>query len=119
MEVIKSFDDLLHLPYFVGSEAGPEGIELAAFGVEKGTPWVKYALDYYSDRNFLLENGELSMTPMPALMGDWIRKKYEWTPISSPEGFNPDPSKFCIFPQDWFGARPMDEKGGMRYFNNG
>ena len=37
VEVIKSFDELLNLPYFVGAEAGPEGVELAAFGAEKGS----------------------------------------------------------------------------------
>ena len=116
VEVIRPFDDLLDLPYFVGSEAGPEGIELAAFGAEKGSEWVKYALDYYADRDFILDNGEMSMTPMPSLMGDRIREKYQWTPIGGISEFDRDPSKFCVFPQDWFGARPFDGKGGMRYY---
>ncbi|MBO4844113.1 MAG: glycosyl transferase [Bacteroidales bacterium] len=119
VEVIKSFDDVLHLPYFAGIEAGPDGVELAAFGAEKGTPWVKYALDYYEGRNFILDNGEMSMTPMPPLMGERLREKYEWTLIGSPAEFDADPAKFCLFPQDWFGARPLEEKGGMRYFVTG
>lgn len=41
VEVIKRFDDLLHLPYFVGEEATGDRVEVAAFGAEKGTLWVK------------------------------------------------------------------------------
>ena len=73
VEVLKSFDDLLHLPYFAGTEVGPDGIEMAAFGAEKGTGWVKFMLDYYQDRNYILENGEKNMEPMPPVMGNLIR----------------------------------------------
>ena len=37
VEVLKSFDDVLELPYFVCQEVDSNSIELAAFGAEKGT----------------------------------------------------------------------------------
>ena len=116
VEVIKSFDDLLHLPYFVGTEVGPDGIEMAAFGAEKGTGWVKFMLDYYENRNYVLENGKNTMVPMPPLMGNLIRKHYYWTIIQKPEEFDPDPSRFCVLPVYWFCAHPNDRVHGGFYY---
>ena len=116
VEVIKSFDDLLHLPYFTGTEVGPDGIEMAAFGAEKGTGWVKFMLGYYENRNYILENGEKYMEPMPPVMGNLIRKHYYWTIIQSPEEFDPDPSRFCILPVYWFCAHPRDRVHGRFYY---
>lgn len=116
VEVLKSFDDLLHFPYFAGIEARPDGIEMAAFGAEKGTDWVKYMLDYYKDRNFVLEDGHLDTVAMPEIMGKRIRKKYYWTLIDTPDEFDPDPSRFCLFPRDWFCAHPRDPEFGLRYY---
>ena len=39
VEVLKSFNDLLHLPYFICKENSPQGIEAAIIGAEKNTPW--------------------------------------------------------------------------------
>lgn len=50
VEVIKSFDDLLHLPYFVGKEQAG-GFEAATMGFEKGHPFFKHMLDYYDGRH--------------------------------------------------------------------
>ena len=115
VEVIKPFDDLLHLPYFVGVEAVPDGIELAAFGAEKGTQWVKDCMDYYPGRNFIGENGEMSLTPMPYIMGSLIRGHYAWTPVKSIAEFDPDPSRFCIFPQDRFNVHHYDDDQNLLY----
>ncbi|MBR5054489.1 MAG: glycosyl transferase [Bacteroidales bacterium] len=116
VEVLKSFDDLLHLPYFAGTEVGPDGIEMAAFGAEKGTGWVKFMLDYYQDRNYILENGEKNMEPMPPVMGNLIRKHYYWTIIQTPDEFDPDPTRFCILPVYWFCAHPRDLVHGGFYY---
>ena len=116
VEVIRSFDEFLHLPYFVCSEAVPTSVELAAFGAEKGVPWVKDAMDYYKDKKFIQADGEKSMTPMPYLMGEMIRQKYQWTPIENISQFDPDPAKFCILPLEWFGAHPCDSVNGSRYY---
>ncbi|MBQ2104080.1 MAG: hypothetical protein II478_02785, partial [Bacteroidales bacterium] len=100
---------------FVCSEAVPTSVELAAFGAEKGTAWVNDAMEYYEGRAFVQDNGERAMTPMPIVMGEHLRKKYQWTPIESLSEFDPDPSKFCVLPLDWFGAHPSDPENGTRY----
>ena len=116
VEVIKSFDELLHLPYFVGIESGPDGIETAAFGAEKGTCWVKTMMDHYENRSFYRDNGEVETLAMPEVMGRLIRKHYYWTLIKTPEEFDPDPSRICLLPRDWFCAHPRDEEFGLRYY---
>ena len=119
VEVIKPFDDLLHLPYFAGIEAGPDGIEMAAFGAEKGTCWLKDMMEYYEGRNFIKENGEMDLVAMPFAMGNLIRDKYYLTLIRSVSEFNPDPSKICLLPVDWFCAHPLGVDHGPRYHVTG
>ena len=116
VEVIKSFDEFLHLPYFVGIEAHPEGAELAAFGAEKGTVWIKTILDYYEGRNFIKDDGKMDQVPMPAAVGKVLRRNYYWTLIHSLDEFDPDPSRLCLLPVDWFCAHPRSHWHGPRYY---
>ena len=108
VEVIKSFDEFLHLPYFAGLEGKPCGVELAAFGAEKGTGWIKFMLDYYEGRNFIKEDGEMDMISMPELMGKILQREYYWTQIDSLDEFDPDPKRLCLLPVDWFCAHPLE-----------
>ena len=67
VEVLKSFNPLLDLPYFVGAEkAGTP--EAAIMGAEKGLPWIKKCLDYYSGRNFIKEDGSYDIRKLPDIM---------------------------------------------------
>ena len=116
VEVIRPFDRFLNLPYFVGVEAVPTSVELAAFGAEKGTAWVKHAMEYYEGRSFIQENGQMDINTMPVVIGEHLRKKYQWTPIEDLSQFDPVPSKFCILPLDWFCAHPSDPENGIRYY---
>ena len=115
VEVIKSFDDLLSLPYFVGNEAYPSSIELSAFGAEKGLAWVKDAMDYYKDRHFIREDGEREMTALPYVMTPLLSSKYDVVQIDDLSGFDPDPSRICVLPVEWFNAHPWDDVGGRKY----
>ena len=115
VEVIRSFDELLSLPYFLGSEVIPSRPELAAFGAEKGTPWVKEAMEYYTNRAFLTESGEMDVTDMPTIMDKLFHEKYRWASIENLSQFDPDPSKLCVFPVDWFDANPFTEGEGRQY----
>ena len=73
VEVIKSFDDLLDLPYFVGAEkAGTP--EAAIMGSEKGCDWIKQCLDYYDHRSFVKEDGSLDIRKLPEIMDEQILK---------------------------------------------
>ena len=115
VEVIRSFDDLLQLPYFIGTEAYLTRIELAAFGAEKGTAWVKEAMSYYEGRSFIMEDGEMDVRPMPMVLLPFLEQKYSFKPIESISEFDPDSSRICIFPMDWFNAHPMDEQEKLYY----
>ena len=67
VEVLKSFDDLLDLPYFMGEEKA-QTPEAAIIGAEKGCDWIKLCLDYYKDRSFVNEDGSLNIQTVPAIM---------------------------------------------------
>lgn len=64
IEVIKSFDELLNEHGFTCFENN-HSVAAWIFGSEKGNPLFKEFLDYYSNRKFLLSNGEYDLTPNP------------------------------------------------------
>lgn len=74
VEVLKSFDDLLELPYFFGREHyfdmidASNTIEAATMGCEKGCAVIKECLDFYDGRNFVKPNGEYDMLILPYAM---------------------------------------------------
>lgn len=73
VEVLKSFDELLDLPYFVGAEKA-QTPEAAIIGAEKGCDWIKQCLDYYKDRLFVKEDGSLDIRKLPEIMVEQIQK---------------------------------------------
>ena len=74
VEVLKSFDNLLDLPYFIGAEkAGTP--EAAIIGAEKGCDWIKQCLDYYDNRTFIKEDGSLDIRKLPEIMDEQIRQQ--------------------------------------------
>ena len=73
VEVLKSFNDLLDLPYFMGAEKA-QTPEAAIIGAEKGCDWVKQCLDYYESRSFVLEDGTLDIQKLPEIMERQIQK---------------------------------------------
>ena len=73
VEVLRSYDDLLDLPYFVGAEkAGTP--EAAIIGAETGCDWVKQCLDYYDNRPFIKADGSLDIRKLPEIMVEQIEK---------------------------------------------
>jgi alpha-N-acetylglucosamine transferase len=73
VEVLKSFDDLLDLPYFIGAEKA-QTPEAAIIGAEKGCDWIKQCLDYYENRCFIKEDGSLDIKKLPEIMVEQISK---------------------------------------------
>lgn len=65
VELLRSFDDLLHLPYFIGEEQGGN-IEPAIIGCEKGWDFLERMLSYYENRHFVV-NGNMDMQTLPAM----------------------------------------------------
>lgn len=62
--VYKNFDELLHLPYFIGCDQ-IRAFEAAVIGATKGCVWVKDILDTYHDKTFIQSDGSYDMMELP------------------------------------------------------
>ncbi len=102
VEVLKSFDPLLHLPYFMGYENGSGCIEAAVLGAEPGNPIFKTMLEYYDGHEFINLDGSLNTTPLPQLKAQLLNPIYKFEPINDPKDFDYDTAKICILPYDYF-----------------
>lgn len=69
VEVVRRFDNLLDSKAFTSFE---NSYALASwiFGSEKGNPLFKEFMDYYADRHFIMDSGEMDLTPNPIMMTD-------------------------------------------------
>ena len=67
VEVLKSFDDLLNLPYFMGVEHS-NAIEAAVFGSAKKSQWLLICMQHYNNRSFVKEDGNYDMLTLPKVM---------------------------------------------------
>lgn len=102
VELIKTFDDLLHLPYFIGAEYTIHGINTATIGVEKQLSWIKTCLEHYNNRHFIV-NGRMDLRVNPELIKDTLlRNGYNIRNIISLGDFSYVPKDFNIFPAIWF-----------------
>lgn len=98
VEMLKSVDDLLHLPAFSGFESEKD-IPTGIMASEKDGQWAKEMMEYYTnDRHFLLQDGSLDMTSNVLIISK----------LMSANGFKLVNSyqvyKNCmhIFPKDYF-----------------
>lgn len=103
VEVLKPFDDLLHLPYFIGEEQGGN-VEPAVMGCEKGWDFMARMLSYYENRHF--KNGDaFDMETLPTIMSSVIARQYEYQKINRIGDFSCDGHKLCVFPAEYFSPR--------------
>lgn len=103
VEVLKNFDDLLHLPYFFGYENGSGCIEAALMGSESGNPIFKHLLDYYDRHPFVKSDGTLDTLPLPQrLMSEIEHNGYCVVDIASPKEFVNDAKKVSVLPYYYF-----------------
>lgn len=75
VEVLKSYDELLHLPYFIGLESSGH-IEAATIGAEKHNEFLGKVLEYYQNRHFVKPDGSLDIMIMPKVIDDVIKSNY-------------------------------------------
>lgn len=108
VEVIKKFDDLLHLPYFIGTE-GESVVEAGVFGSEKGSNWISDCLSYYDDRHFIKEDGSLDTLPLPRIMMKQISKNMQINEGNKNMIFNLPNDEYLknlyMFPKSFFCAK--------------
>ena len=132
VEVLKPFDDLLHLPYFLGRESygttrGKLHLEVAAFGAEKGNPWLGTFLETYKKRKFLISPGKYNLELLPVTLRDHLSKSKTLKEISDVSQYDPDPSTINIFISEFFSPKTMrvedyetsDRTYCIHHYNNG
>lgn len=105
VEVLKSFDDLLELPYFLGRENVSGNIEAAVMGCEAGAVWVKDCLDYYENRHFLSSQGQQDIEPLPCIMQDIFSSKYGIFDIDCISKFNFQCQNIQVLPFSYFSPK--------------
>lgn len=107
VEVLKSYDDLLDLPYFIGQENSPSGIEAATIGSEAGNPFIKMMLDSYDGRHFILPDGSPDIScPLPYAMRECIEKNFKYhLMVNGRKDFIRDNKTVNVFPVDYFSPK--------------
>lgn len=108
VEVIKSYDDLLDLPYFIGLES-KQYFEAATIGAEKNNPFIGEILKYYKDRHFIKENGEQDTLVMPEVMMKVTDSIFKRNVINCKADFVFSDNVINVFEYDWFS--PIDSTG--------
>jgi len=108
VEVLKPFDDLLELPYFLGLEVNhsptfPIAPEMGIFGSLKNASWLKLILDYYENRIFT--NNRSAQIPIPHIVV-YVLSKHKYNFIqSSPENFDYNSQTINLFSSEYFSPK--------------
>ena len=109
--VYKSFNDLLHLPYFIGEDR-THCFEPAIIGCEPGTPWIKYVLDRYKNIPFICHEGNYNMRGLPLIFNDRLKNKYQFY-RQKEKNYKYEDNVIRIFPYNHFNSR--DYLGSKKY----
>ena len=75
VEIIKPLDDLLYDEMYCGFESVSHINFGHGFGSVKGHKILEKVIEDYEQRAFVLKNGELDLTPSPALQSEVLRKE--------------------------------------------
>lgn len=102
VEVLKPLDDLLQYPAFSGFE-GPNRIPTGTMGAEKHNKWIKLLLDYYDDKHFVLEDGNLDLTTNVKTITDITVANYPIILNNTMQSFD----DFVMFPFDYLCAKDL------------
>ena len=108
VEVLRSFDPFLDLETMLCFENSNDSrLEVAAFGAEKGSMWVKACLDYYQGKPFVNMDGSFNTKVLPAVIRDCLKEKgfvvKSVTTLKS-VGNNSD-KEISVLPYDYFSPK--------------
>lgn len=98
VEVLKPLDELLINKGFSGFENDTQ-IPTGIMAAKKGNSWVKDQLDYYTGREFIMENGSLNMTTNVQIISKISSEKHNFIPNGKFQILKGD---FAIYPKDYF-----------------
>lgn len=100
VEVLRTFNPLLHLPYFICREDTKHGIEAAVIGAEKGCRWIKDCLDYYE--KLLPSKDEV----MPSVIKKALSiHNYKISQTATLDNFDLEKRTICILPSAFFSPK--------------
>ena len=108
VEVVKSFNKFLVLGTMMGCEDSKSaGLEVAAFGVERYSVWMKACLDYYDSRNFINKDGKFNMHPLPGVVYRCLeRNGYSFVYVKTiEEALKVKEPQIPVFPCDFFSPK--------------
>ena len=108
VEVCKSFNPLLKLNTMLCWQRSIGGLEVAAFGVEKGSLWIKECLDEYDRKTFVRKDKSFDMLPLPNRIESFLKKEnYSLVSVNSiTEALNVNTKKSIpVFPYDFFSPK--------------
>lgn len=109
VEVLKPFDNLLQLKYFVGKERDSRGgWEAAILGAEKGVKWIKRCLNYYFGRSFTNIFGGFRTIELPLIMKQTLESHFTIKECNSIQEWQDSPMIISIFSDDWFSPKHWD-----------
>lgn len=104
VEILKSFDELLGYPYFIGKESeGP--IEAAVMGAEEKHNLFRLLLDYYNKEDFIFRDGTLNDIPMPNIINQLIESHYSKVEVTEPNQIKQEQNTIYILPSDYFSPK--------------
>ncbi|KAB1066797.1 glycosyl transferase [Tamlana haliotis] len=114
VEVLKSFNNLLHLPYFAGTQYD-HAIEAAIFGAEKNTDWLLEPLKHFENRAFIQEDGSFDTNTLPGTMEMLIKKKKDIVILNKTEIKNlpeiiTNKNQLYLFPSEYFSPKHFHTK---------
>ena len=110
VSVIKSFNDLLHLPYFIcceNSHSDSCRIDAGTIGCEKGWDIMVALEQRYHGRHFQLSNSTCDVTVLPAIIYKAVLALKKPRLISSSADFDYDKGIINIFPSDYFSPKDI------------
>ena len=108
VEIVKSYEPFLSLNTLLGFEnSKQEGLEVAAFGVEKKSAWVKICLDHYDNRHYVNSDGSVNDIPMPGIIKHCLLVNgYKLKKVSSiSEASSVASNEIPVFPSDFFSPK--------------
>ena len=110
MDVIakKSLNPFLELSTCIGwQNDNGSGLEVAAFGVEKHSEWIKDCLEYYKDKHFKNIDGSFNMRALPRVIEDRLKEMgYQLINVNTiKEGISFRGKQIPVFPYQYFSPK--------------
>ena len=103
VEVLKSFDDLLSFPYFIGLENEGEW-EAAVMGSLKHNNLFRQMLEYYDNRCFIKDKS-YDVTPLPHILSNIGRRTYKVKYLKTLNDYSVESTDLQILPYDYFSPK--------------